>query len=187
MPSPRITANERVSKPLLDVSIISHGTLASYDLQASRRFYEQVLGFEVAQLSPMSMIARKGTDHVYVVVQGDDDGVGMPFLAHNGIDLPSRAAVDEAHRVLHEVKEDYGIRRINPVHEQHGVYAFYFVDLDRNWWEVQCERRPRRGYAWVFDEPSRDLTDRYDVDPELMEHVLDDEVAARLRVTLPKG
>src|SRR5438874_7108198 len=65
---PGITTSARTEKPLIPTNTISPGTLASIDLQESRRFYEEVLGFAVIQLSPLSMLLRLGTDHVYVVV-----------------------------------------------------------------------------------------------------------------------
>ena len=24
-----------------------------------------------------------------------------------------------------------------PIADQHGVYSFYLIDLDQNWWEIQ--------------------------------------------------
>jgi len=175
---PGITTSARTEKPLIPTNTISHGTLASIDLQESRRFYEEVLGFAVIQLSPLSMMLRLGTDHVYVVVQTGEPG-HMGVLDHNGIDVATREEVEEAHRVLVKVKDEYGIRRINNVMDQHGVYSFYFQDRDANWWEITAGRP--RGYAWAYDDPARDLTGRTDVDPDLMQHVFDDEFAETLR------
>jgi len=175
---PGITTSARTEKPLIPTNTISHGTLASIDLQESRRFYEEVLGFAVIQLSPLSMLLRLGTDHVYVVVETGEPG-HMGVLDHNGIDVATREEVEEAHRVLVKVKDEYGIRRINNVMDQHGVYSFYFQDRDANWWEITAGRPG--GYAWAYDDPARDLTGRTDVDPDLMQHVFDDEFAETLR------
>ncbi|WP_416979677.1 VOC family protein [Streptomyces sp. T028] len=173
---PQITRSHRTDKPLLDITMISHGTLGSVDLQVSRRFYEEVLGFDVIQLSPVSILLRKGSDHTYVVVETGEQS-RMSMLDHNGIDVASRAAVDAAHEALHSVKDEYGIQRINPVMEQHGAYSFYFRDVDGNWWELLHGRS--QGYAFAYGE-GRDITGRTDVDPADMEHVLDDEFAERL-------
>lgn len=173
---PQITKSHRIDKPLLEITMISHGTLASVDLNASRRFYEEVLGFDVAQLSPVSMVLRKGTDHTYVVVETGEPS-RMTMLDHNGIDLASREAVDDAFAKLQAAKDEYSIKRINKVQEQHGAYSFYFQDLDGNWWEVLAGRP--QGYAFVFAE-GRDMADRTDIDPDDMEHLLDDAVAQRL-------
>lgn len=176
---PQITTSTKTEKPLIPATILSHGTLNSIDLQASRRFYEQVLGFEVVQLSPVSMLFRLGTDHTYVVVETGEPG-HMGILDHNGIDVPTREDVEEAHRTLNEVKDEYGIRRIMKVMEQHGIYSFYFQDLDANWWEITAAKNPR-GYGWVYDDPARDISGLTDVDMSAMEHVFDDEYAERLR------
>ena len=56
---PQITTSTRTEKPLIPIRMISHGTLNSIDMQASRRFYEEVLGFEVIQVSPVSMLLRQ--------------------------------------------------------------------------------------------------------------------------------
>jgi hypothetical protein len=104
----------------------------------------------------------------------------MGVLDHNGIDVPTRDDVEEAHRTLHRVKDDYGLRRINKVMEQHGTYSFYFQDLDANWWEIGQAKDPR-GYAWVYDDPGRDISGLTDVDMDAMEHVFDDEYAERVR------
>lgn len=177
---PQITTSRRTEKPLIPLTMISHGTLNCIDMQDSRRFYEEVLGFEVAQISPASLLLRLGTDHTYVVVETGEPG-HMTVLDHNGLHVATRTDVDEAHRTLHEVKDEYRIGRINKLMMQHGVYSFYFEDLDRNWWEITTGNP--RGYAWVHDDPAVDLTGRGDVDPELMEHVFDDELAERLRAS----
>ncbi|CAM5694352.1 VOC family protein [Streptomyces canus] len=175
---PAITTSRRTDKPLIPVYMISHGTLASIDMQASRRFYEEVLGFQVKQLSPVSMLIRLGTDHTYVVVETGEKG-HMTLLDHNGLHVTTREEVEESARLLREMKDEYGIGRITKVLEQHGVYSFYFEDLDSNWWEITTG--DPRGYAWIYDDPKVDLTGRTDVDTDLMEHVFDPEFAERLR------
>jgi catechol 2,3-dioxygenase-like lactoylglutathione lyase family enzyme len=65
---PQITQTS-TKPPLLKLNFISHGTLETRDLQASRRFYEEVMGFEVRQRTPVSLLLRLGSDHTYVVVE----------------------------------------------------------------------------------------------------------------------
>jgi catechol 2,3-dioxygenase-like lactoylglutathione lyase family enzyme len=142
-------------KPLLDIKFLSHGTLEVADLQRSRRFYEEVLGFDVIQNSPVSMMLRKGGDHVYVAVCTPKPQ-GMGLMNHNGLDVGSMEEVDKAHQLLESVKDEYGIRKIQRPHKQHGAYAFYFEDLDGNWWEILYN--PPRGYSVLFDQPEADFT-----------------------------
>jgi catechol 2,3-dioxygenase-like lactoylglutathione lyase family enzyme len=173
---PRITHSCKTDEPLLGITTISHGTLASVDLQLSRKFYEEVLGLDVIQVSPVSMLVRKGTAHAYVVVETGEPS-RMTMMDHNGLDVASREAVNAAFATLNSVKDEYGVKRINKIMEQHGAYSFYFEDRDGNWWEVVAGRG--NGYAFAFDE-GRDLTGREDVDPMAMEHTFDDHVARRL-------
>jgi catechol 2,3-dioxygenase-like lactoylglutathione lyase family enzyme len=53
---------------ILKTKFISHGTLGSKDLEATRRFYEEFLGLEVVRTSPVSLMVRLGGNHVYAVV-----------------------------------------------------------------------------------------------------------------------
>lgn len=165
-------------EPLLKTLMISHGTLDSVDLAKSRKFYEEVLGFEVIQTSPISLMIRKGTNHVYAVVELSEPH-GVPAIHHNGFELESNEAVERAHALLTEIKDEYGIGRINPIMPQRGVYGFYFEDPDENWWEVLATWGPK-GYAKAFDDPSYDVTGRHDLDLQPYEHTGDPEVRARV-------
>jgi hypothetical protein len=122
------------------------------------------------------MAARKGTHHTYVILEV---GPGhMKLLDHNGLDVPTREAVIEAHRVLTEVKDKYGVKKITPPKEQHGSFSFYFEDRDSNWWEIV--ENGATGYSVYFEEETRrDLTGRTDIDPQAMKgHIGDDDVWA---------
>ena len=91
---------------LIDIKFISHGTLGSVNLQESRRFYEEVFGFEVVQLSKVTLL-RKGGEHTYVVVETGNEDHKMSLMNHNGIDVGSPDEVDRAHAALALVKEEY--------------------------------------------------------------------------------
>jgi len=115
--------------------MISHGTLSSLNLEDSRRFYEEVLGFDVIQVSPVSLAVRKGSGHTYAVVETGQPS-SMEVIDHNGIDVRGRDAVLEAHKALTRVKDEYGLKQILRPVDQHGVFSFYFADCDGNWWEL---------------------------------------------------
>jgi catechol 2,3-dioxygenase-like lactoylglutathione lyase family enzyme len=72
---PEITKSHRTKKPLIKIEMISHGTLSVVGIQKSRRFYEEVLSFEVIQHAPVGLLIRLGTEHVYVVFE---DGQKSP-------------------------------------------------------------------------------------------------------------
>lgn len=125
-----ITERSSRTSPLVDIRFIYHATLDSVNLQESRRFYEEVFGFEVIQLSKVSLLLRKGGKHTYVVVETGNADHKMSLMNHNGIDVASPEQVDRAHASLSAVKDEYRIRPIHPVRHQHGVYSFYLLDLD---------------------------------------------------------
>jgi Lactoylglutathione lyase and related lyases len=156
---PQIT-QKSTKPPLLKLNFMSHGTLEVRDLQASRRFYEEVMGFEVIQRTPVSLLLRLGSYHTYVAVENRNAG-GMGLLNHNGVDVSTEDDVGAAYEALVSVQDDYGIRRIDKPCFQHGVFSFFFADPDGNWWEILANRP--RGYSAEFDDPEADLTGRTDL------------------------
>jgi catechol 2,3-dioxygenase-like lactoylglutathione lyase family enzyme len=160
---PAIT--DRSTKPaLLKTLRINHGTLHCRDIVKTRRFYEEVLGFDVIQPSPLSLMIRKGTDHVYAVVEAPAAGVGdMHMLNHNGFEVGSPEEVDTAYQQIQAIKDEWGIKKVIPPKTTHGDHTFYFMDFDGNWWEIVSVRKG--GYVADFeDKPNWDLTGHHEVD-----------------------
>jgi predicted lactoylglutathione lyase len=117
---------------------ISHGTLEVKNLKASRKFYEEFLGLECVRHGKPAMVIRLGMRfHVVCVEVGEDQIHPVTLLNHWGVDVDSREAVDQAHANAIKHKDTYGIKQIMNPQEMHGVYSFYFEDLDHNWWEIQ--------------------------------------------------
>ena len=54
------------------------------------------------------------------------------------------------------------LMKIQKPRHAHGDYAFFFCDLDGNWWEIVAVRPG--GYAADFGEDDRDLTGRHELD-----------------------
>ena len=126
-------ARQSVIKPYC----LSHGTLEVYSLKASRRFYEEFLGLECVRHGKPAMVIRLGMRFHVVCVEVGDQIHPCSLLNHWGVDVATRAEVDEAHAKAIAHKDKYKIRQVLPVQEMHGVYSFYLEDLDHNWWEVQ--------------------------------------------------
>jgi catechol 2,3-dioxygenase-like lactoylglutathione lyase family enzyme len=144
-------------EPLLKVKRIGHGTLGVINLAKTRRWYEEILGLDVVQTSPRSLMVRKGTAQCYAVVEGPrPPNVRMDPLNHNGLELESEEAVREAHKALQGLKEEYEIRQITDPTIVHGDFTFMVVDLDGNWWEFL--HAGEKGYSADFDDPDRDMT-----------------------------
>jgi hypothetical protein len=96
--------------PALKLNFLSHGTLESRDLTFSRRFYEEFLGLEVIQTSPMSLLIRLGGPNTIAVVYSKNVG-GMNLLNHNGLDVRTREEVDEAHRIVCAQAEQWHLKK----------------------------------------------------------------------------
>lgn len=116
---------------------LSHGTLECYDLNASRRFYEEFLGLEGVRHGKTSMVIRLGMRFHIVCVEVGASLKPVNMLNHWGVDVASAAEVDEAYQNALKYQDQYGIRQVQKPRNMHGVYSFYMVDLDHNWWEIQ--------------------------------------------------
>ena len=134
---------------MIKTRFISHGTLGSKGLEATRRFYEEFLGLEVVRTSPVSLMIRRGGQHVYAVVLTKNKE-RMPRCYHNGLDVESDAEVDAAWRLCTEQAAQWGLHEITKPSERHGTYSFLFWDADDNAWEVLSN--PKGGYTWIFEQ-----------------------------------
>ena len=155
------TAPAKKPTPALKLNFLSHGTLESRDLAASRKFYEEFLGFDVVQTSPISLLVRLGGNHTYAVVFSKKPAE-MNLLNHNGLDVGTREEVDEAHRIVCAQAEEWRLKKISKPHLQHGTYSFFFWDGDDNCWEILTN--PEGGYSWLFergDQQGKRHLDRY--------------------------
>ncbi|MGH6989100.1 MAG: VOC family protein [Stellaceae bacterium] len=140
-----------MTEPALKLNYLSHGTLESYDIAKSRKFYEGFLGLEVVQTSPISLMIRLGGTNTIATVLNPKKAA-MPMLAHNGLDVATREDVDQAHAICDAQKEQWGIKSVTRPSDQHGTYSFYLRDPDDNWWEILTN--PEGGYGWMFKKGS---------------------------------
>jgi catechol 2,3-dioxygenase-like lactoylglutathione lyase family enzyme len=186
---PAIT-DRSTKKPLLDTKRMNHGTLACRDLAKTRRFYEEVLGMDVVQTSPLSLMVRKGTDHVYAVVEAPAGDKEMNMLNHNGFEVSSAEEVEAAHAAVMSIKDEWGLK-VMPVRTLHGDTCFYFLDFDGNWWEIVQVRKG--GYVADFQDSDWDLTGRHQFDSwvglyndtKTLKHMHDPETRAAVKAGDP--
>jgi catechol-2,3-dioxygenase len=144
------TGTKTRAKPdsALKLNFMSHGTLESTDLDFARRFYEEFLGMDVVQTSPISLLIRLGGDNTIAVVKAKTKEA-MSLLNHNGLDVETQEEVDAAYRTVMEQKDVWKLTKISKPILQHGTYSFYFWDVDLNCWEILTN--PKGGYAWLFE------------------------------------
>jgi catechol 2,3-dioxygenase-like lactoylglutathione lyase family enzyme len=81
--NPATSAQSGKPTPALKLNFLSHGTLESRDLAFSRRFYEEFLGLEVVQTSPISLLIRLGGPNTIAVVLTNPEG-GYSWLFEQG-------------------------------------------------------------------------------------------------------
>lgn len=143
-----VTTTAAKPQPALKLNFLSHGTLESRDLAFSRRFYEEFLGFDVVQTSPISLLIRLGGPNTIAVVYSKQ-AHEMNLLNHNGLDVRTQAEVDEAYGTVCAAAEKWRLKKITKPHLQHGTYSFFFWDGDDNCWEILTN--PAGGYSWLFE------------------------------------
>lgn len=136
-----------MSQSTLGLVFLSHGTLECRDIDFTRKFYEQFMGFEVVQTSDISIWFRLGGAHTYACIQTARKDV-MGLFGHNGVDVESDERVDECHRLVTRDAELWKLHKISKPRVQHGTYSFYFWDADDNCWEILSN--PEGGYSWMF-------------------------------------
>ncbi len=151
-PVPTKTANSIV-KPYA----LTHGTLECHNLKETRRFFEEFLGLEVIKHAPPGMMFRCGMKFHVVCLEVGDNVKPLGIGNHWGMDVASKEEVEEAWRKAHELKDKYKIGQIMPINQQHGVYSFYFEDLNQSWWEIQY-------YDGFLHDDFFDFGDRYSMD-----------------------
>ena len=127
-------------EPIVKPIQFSHGTLECVNLDESRKLYEEFLGLKTVRHveTRVCMMRLNSTGCTVVCVEVGDKARDQRVFNHWGIDVESRAKVDEAFQKAKQHKDTYGIKRVQPPNELHGDYSFYMLDRDGNWWEIQC-------------------------------------------------
>jgi catechol 2,3-dioxygenase-like lactoylglutathione lyase family enzyme len=117
--------------------LMSHGTLECYNLNETRRFYEEFLGLESVRHAPIAMAVRLGLRFHIICLEVGETLHPVSLGNHWGVDVESKQKVDDAYQMALQHKDKYKIRDIQCPTQQHGAYSFYMEDLDHNWWEIQ--------------------------------------------------
>jgi catechol 2,3-dioxygenase-like lactoylglutathione lyase family enzyme len=119
---------------------LTHGTMECTDLTASVRFYKEGLGLDVITHVPTVRphdIKHPSTPW-YVVsleVPPKNKHYQTPLQRYT-LSVESSAALTNAHRELHERREEFRLTSLEAINEISRGQSFLICDLDRNWWEV---------------------------------------------------
>jgi catechol 2,3-dioxygenase-like lactoylglutathione lyase family enzyme len=117
---------------------LSHGTIEVNDLDATRSFYEQVLGLEIVQLWPRSIYLKHASTPWYIV--------NLQVPAENRVYLGKRqrftiavGSPDEVRKACSQLEQQssqWGITGLEVLNDNSEEVSVLFCDLNRNWWEI---------------------------------------------------
>ena len=119
---------------------LTHGTITCLNLEASRRFYTEVLGLDV--VSPSRSVKPHYIKHPstpwYVVSleKVAEERKLLTPLQRYTLTVESHADVTAAHNWLKANGASLGVTELEELEESGGAVAFMLSDPDRNWWEV---------------------------------------------------
>jgi catechol 2,3-dioxygenase-like lactoylglutathione lyase family enzyme len=117
---------------------LTHGTLENEDLEASERFYQDVLGLEVVKLWPSSCYVKHPATPWYVVcIQAlKQNRQHLSRYQRFTVAVDSADAVHLAHRSFEANREAWKLSALEKVEASTEEAAFLFSDLNGNWWEI---------------------------------------------------
>jgi catechol 2,3-dioxygenase-like lactoylglutathione lyase family enzyme len=122
---------------------LTHGTLENEDLEASERFYRDVLGLEVAKLWPSSCYIKHPATPWYVVcIQAlKQNRQHLSRYQRFTLAVDSVDSVHDAYRSFETNRRAWKIKDLDKVEASGEDASFLFSDLNGNWWEITSEQR----------------------------------------------
>ena len=117
---------------------LTHGTLENEDLEASERFYREVLGLEVVKLWPSSCYIKHPATPWYVVcIQAlKQNRQHLSRYQRFTLAVDSVDAVHKAYQSFEANRRAWKIKDLEKVEASGEEASFLFSDLNGNWWEI---------------------------------------------------
>jgi len=117
---------------------LTHGTLENEDLEASERFYREVLGLEVVKLWPSSCYIKHPATPWYVVcIQAlKQNRQHLSRYQRFTLAVDSVDAVHKAYQSFEANRRAWKIKDLEKVEASPDDASFLFSDLNGNWWEI---------------------------------------------------
>ena len=121
---------------------LTHGTLENEDLEASERFYREVLGLEVVKLWPSSCYVKHPATPWYVVcIQAlKQNRQHLSRYQRFTLAVDSADDVHKAYLSFEANRRAWRIKDLEKVEASGEDAAFLFSDLNGNWWEITSAR-----------------------------------------------
>lgn len=122
----------------------THGTIECNDWESSVKFYKEGLGMDVIThiVTPKPHNIKHPSNSWYVVSL-EVPGKNRRYLGlaqRYTIAVDSRASLAQSHKNLHDRRSELAITEIQEIEENPDGASFFLCDLNRNWWEIACER-----------------------------------------------
>jgi catechol 2,3-dioxygenase len=133
---------------------LQHAVLNCRDVEASMKFYADVLGMEVVSYDPgrkMAFLSFAAEHHSIALFQGPAEAA-TPAPGHLGLNhlaLEIEGGEDEL-RELYTRLKGHGVR-IDRLTDHVISRSVYFFDPDGNRLEVFCEMMPGEARQWLHD------------------------------------
>jgi len=143
-----ITTTAHTTNAHIKPQLLISGTFVTTDIKRARKMCEELLGLECVEPEAGTLLVRerghkpgeKLAGQPYWVLEArqvPEVIVPQEMLNHWGVFVTSQAAVDDAFEKVSARQDEFDLGRVQKPRFRHGSYAFYFVDGDSNWWEIE--------------------------------------------------
>ena len=121
----------------------THGTIECNDWASSVKFYTDGLGLEmITHVTTPKPHNIKHPAHPWYVVSlevPEKSRKHLGPLQRLTIAVASPAKLSEAHNALTARRNEFALTEIGEIHDTRAGRSFLICDLNRNWWEIECQ------------------------------------------------